>query len=182
MSAARQVVGQHGLAGSSIQMIADRAGISRPTVYRRWRNLEAVVVAAIADLEEELQPTLKDPPNGDLPMAAATAYQFLVTGPRAGFLRAVLETSTREPPTEAALQQSVLSPMTLYLEAAAAGVPQDDGGATAAEMARAVMDRLLLRMAQGQSDRDAGSIASTVTLIQTTYTGRSTSERAVEPT
>jgi AcrR family transcriptional regulator len=37
-------VGLHGL---TIGAIAARAGVGRPTVYRRWRSLEALVVAAL---------------------------------------------------------------------------------------------------------------------------------------
>ena len=42
LDAARDVFGQRGFAGASMRAIADAAGVSRPTVYARYKNKEAV--------------------------------------------------------------------------------------------------------------------------------------------
>ncbi len=39
---------EHGIDGASIEQIAERAGVARTTVYRRWSSKEALLAQAIA--------------------------------------------------------------------------------------------------------------------------------------
>ncbi|MFT4977259.1 MAG: AcrR family transcriptional regulator [Myxococcota bacterium] len=63
LDAARDVFGQRGFAGTSIRAIADAAGVSRPTVYARYKNKEAIFRAvyqrtfdaALASVQAALQ-------------------------------------------------------------------------------------------------------------------------------
>jgi len=45
MSATWALVGEHGLAGTSMSRIADRVGISRATLYRYFPDVDAIVAA-----------------------------------------------------------------------------------------------------------------------------------------
>jgi AcrR family transcriptional regulator len=56
-----ELLAEVGLHGMTIEAIAARAGVSRPTVYRRWRNREEIVIAA---LTAAVRP-LRDPDTGD---------------------------------------------------------------------------------------------------------------------
>lgn len=49
---------RHGLAGLSLASVAAAAGTTRPAIYRRWANKEALVVDAISRLAQV------DPPDG----------------------------------------------------------------------------------------------------------------------
>ena len=49
MTAAMQELAEYGYAGMSAARIADRAGVNRTTVHRRWPNLEDLVSEALLD-------------------------------------------------------------------------------------------------------------------------------------
>lgn len=50
LSAAREVVALVGVRAASMSAIADRAGVGKPTIYLRWPNLGALVLAAVHDV------------------------------------------------------------------------------------------------------------------------------------
>lgn len=47
--AARELLGRGGLTAVTIEAIAQRAGVSRPTIYRYWPNAPAVAMAAFLE-------------------------------------------------------------------------------------------------------------------------------------
>jgi len=51
LAAARDVVAEVGLRNVTMSAIADRAGCGKPTIYLRWPNAQAVVVAALGALD-----------------------------------------------------------------------------------------------------------------------------------
>ena len=48
LQAALKLFIEHGIDGASIEQIAERAGVARTTVYRRWSSKEALLAQAIA--------------------------------------------------------------------------------------------------------------------------------------
>ena len=66
LATTRQHLGVHGLAGLSIAAVADEAGTTRPSLYRRWPNKLSLAVAAVADLAEIDPPIPTDDPFADL--------------------------------------------------------------------------------------------------------------------
>jgi AcrR family transcriptional regulator len=70
---ALDLFGEHGVSGTSLQMIADVLGVTKAAVYHQFRTKEAIVVAAV-DLElAKLEPALEaaEAHRGD-PSALAT--------------------------------------------------------------------------------------------------------------
>jgi AcrR family transcriptional regulator len=56
MSAALELFIDNGIAGMSIEQVAKRAGVGKPTVYRRWATKERLVADAIeADVGSDLE-------------------------------------------------------------------------------------------------------------------------------
>lgn len=53
MKAARDLVRRHGYADVTIAMIADKAGVGRQTVYRRWRSKADLVLDSYLESAEE---------------------------------------------------------------------------------------------------------------------------------
>lgn len=47
--ATRAVVAEVGVRAASMSAIAERAGVGKPTIYLRWPNLGALVLAAVHD-------------------------------------------------------------------------------------------------------------------------------------
>ncbi|KUH83060.1 MULTISPECIES: TetR/AcrR family transcriptional regulator [unclassified Mycobacterium] len=50
MRAALELFIEHGIAGMSIEQVAKRAGVGKPTIYRRWSGKEPLVADAIEAL------------------------------------------------------------------------------------------------------------------------------------
>jgi len=51
LSAARALLREFGVAGLTMEAVAERAGVGKPTVYRWWPNRHAVAMAALMDAE-----------------------------------------------------------------------------------------------------------------------------------
>jgi AcrR family transcriptional regulator len=53
-AAARALLEERGIDGTTIDAIARRAGVARATVYRRWPNKDALIAQLIRDLKPDL--------------------------------------------------------------------------------------------------------------------------------
>ena len=109
LEAALEMIGAGGLARLSMDQLADRAGVSRATVYRLFPGKAALfagVVHAYSPLDAvtELMPRIQDqPPSVVMPELARTVYRTIYSGGenRVGLLRALIfEVSGLSPDTE----------------------------------------------------------------------------------
>lgn len=83
MDAALEVLQDEGFAGLTIDSIADRAGVSKATIYRRWESKETLLVDAVARVVEAV--VIED--TGDIRhdlTAAVRGMCSFVTDTRAG--------------------------------------------------------------------------------------------------
>jgi AcrR family transcriptional regulator len=89
-----------GYAELSIERIAERSGVNKTTIYRRWQTKEAVLAAAIDDVAAEVFPI---PATGSIDEDLRTFGRGLVDfltndSPRvAGVVRALFSDAAREP-------------------------------------------------------------------------------------
>lgn len=61
MGAALELFIEHGIAGMSIAQVARRAGVGKPTVYRRWSGKEQLIADAIeAHVSADVQWSIRD--------------------------------------------------------------------------------------------------------------------------
>src|ERR1700744_5204428 len=52
LAAARPILDEAGITGLTMEGIAARAGVGKPTIYREWPNAHAVAMAALMSSEE----------------------------------------------------------------------------------------------------------------------------------
>src|SRR5471030_1192097 len=74
LKAAVEVLGQHGVAGTTIPRIAAHAGLTPGAVYRRFRNkdvlLETAILRILEDQRKHLRLTLSVETTAEIPLPA----------------------------------------------------------------------------------------------------------------
>jgi AcrR family transcriptional regulator len=76
----RRHLAEYGYAAMSLVAIAEDAGTTRPTIYRRWPTKADLATAAVAALAEASTPPVTDDPYADL-CAELTAFRRGITRP-----------------------------------------------------------------------------------------------------
>ncbi|KWX67508.1 TetR family transcriptional regulator [Mycobacterium sp. NAZ190054] len=65
MNAAMELIGRHGVGGTSLQMIADTVGVTKAAIYYQFRTKEEIVIAVtaheLASLEEAVEDAEAEP-------------------------------------------------------------------------------------------------------------------------
>jgi AcrR family transcriptional regulator len=59
LAAALQLFGEHGVSGTSLQMIADRIGVTKAAVYHQFHSKEEIVLGVLAPAMESLHASLE---------------------------------------------------------------------------------------------------------------------------
>lgn len=85
----RRHMASRGLNGLSIAAVAEEAGTTRPSIYRRWPTRLDLALAAVADLAEIAPPTPTDDPFGDL-VAELEHFRHCITDASALALAGVM--------------------------------------------------------------------------------------------
>ncbi|MCD9623263.1 TetR/AcrR family transcriptional regulator [Rhabdothermincola salaria] len=125
MSATIELVGRHGVRGTTIAAIADRAGVGKATIYRRWPTKTELVLAALSTLT--LRPPVPDTGTvrGDL-----HAYQRfslrLMTGPRGDVLPSLLSAAFEQPELREAWGRYLVSRRAVLREILVRGVERGE--------------------------------------------------------
>ena len=74
---------EHGYEGMSVEAVAERAGVGKTTIYRRWPSKQDLVVAAMDTLLEDVHPTSTGDTEADLVTLVGRAHDF-ITRTKAG--------------------------------------------------------------------------------------------------
>ena len=97
LHAAVELLCQEGFAGTSVEAVAERAGVSKATIYRRWPTREDLLLAAGG----EMGPCPPDPDCGDLRQELLVLIGALVSiigdSPIGALLPATVEEAARNP-------------------------------------------------------------------------------------
>jgi AcrR family transcriptional regulator len=112
LRATTELLAERGLAGTSIEEVAARAGVGKATIYRRWPSRGVLALDAFLAEFAGLQP-LSDTGTlrGDL-LAALTGWVRAVTRTRAGpVLAGLVGEAQRDPVLAAAWRDRVLEPL-----------------------------------------------------------------------
>jgi AcrR family transcriptional regulator len=104
LRAAADLLVESGIEGVELAAVAERAGVGKSTVYRRWGSVAALVADLLVDMADTSSP---HPATGSLSndlLAAAKLIRRTLTDPRQGPLfKAIIATATCDPTTANAL-------------------------------------------------------------------------------
>lgn len=81
LEATRRLLAEYGYEKMSIAAVAERAGATRPTIYRRWKSKEDLVVSAVSTLAATGPDTVPDDPWERL-VAELKAMHKAISRPR----------------------------------------------------------------------------------------------------
>lgn len=121
IQAALEIAADHGVGGATTQAIADRVGIAQPTVFRHFKNRNAIFEAAVSGIAEALFRNVAGLLEGyepaDVRLRELIRRQLRFIGRRRGVPRLLFSDRLHiEIPT---LRQAVLGVMDRYVNAVA---------------------------------------------------------------
>ena len=122
--AALRLIAEHGYAATSIERIAAQAGVSRPTIYRRYPNREALLVAAIAGVFGEANPVAPDGTDArdNVRTLLVRTMRMLRRAPIGGVVRAIVPELGRNPELRRLTRSLLRRRRTLMEQAIQAGI------------------------------------------------------------
>ena len=109
VTATQRLLGEVGYEALSIAAVAERAGTTRPAVYRRYGDKASLAIAAISALATTLSPEPGDDAFEDL-VAELTAFRKGITGVNGLALAAVALSDATDEAVRSAYQAEVVAP------------------------------------------------------------------------
>lgn len=96
--AAGELLLEHGVDGTTVDAVAERAGVGKATVYRRWASKEELALAAFSILADGEMPSVNTGSLvGDLTEIYAMLIEFARDVEGAAFLRLMAAETARDP-------------------------------------------------------------------------------------
>ena len=96
LAATLELAGQHGIAGMSMDTVAQRAGVSKATIYRRWTSKEALVLDALASALRPFDDVDTGTLHGDLTLYLGELAERMGSGPLNDVLPHLIEVSCHD--------------------------------------------------------------------------------------
>ena len=108
LDAALALIAERGVDGLRVDDIADRAGVGKAAIYRRYRSRDEVLVAAVANLVGEIAIPDSGSTEKDLLALMRNAVELYSRQPAADAMRAVVAAMNRDPAVGAATREGFL--------------------------------------------------------------------------
>jgi|SoiMethySBSTD1v2_1073268.scaffolds.fasta_scaffold765553_2 AcrR family transcriptional regulator len=121
LEAALELAAADGLAGFSVDAVAQRAGVSKATIYRRWSTKEQMVMDAIHELAVPGETPDTGSLRGDLDVFFADICAGMQRGPGGDLMAQLVMAARTQPEVMAVLKQKMASrrrPLAVALERA----------------------------------------------------------------
>jgi len=109
LEATLDVVAEVGLAGFTVEAVAQRAGVGKATIYRRWKGKEDLVAEALRSVAQTPRVPDTGSVRGDIAAGARAAVQRLSTDAFRVLPRLLAETGD-DPELRAAVDDALLRP------------------------------------------------------------------------
>jgi AcrR family transcriptional regulator len=118
LAAADEVFAREGLAGMTVDAVAQSAGVGKATIYRWWPNKAAIVMEALlASTEAEVFVPMSPFPEEDL-IAKIRRTVALFRGPKGRVVASLLGLAQSDPEIAEAYRQHLLGPRRAAMRAA----------------------------------------------------------------
>jgi AcrR family transcriptional regulator len=115
LDATLRMVGEHGVAGTTIEGVAAEAGVGKTTIYRRWPNKSDLILAAISDIVPPGPPPDTGSMAGDMAALAETQRRRLAGARLSGIVPRVLAESMSDPDLHRDYVERVIEPFRAML-------------------------------------------------------------------
>ncbi len=118
LEATLQLAGEVGINGMSMDDLAQRAGVSKATIYRRWPSKEALVLDALASAIRPFDLVDTGSARGDLEAYLGELGRRMQTGRSSDVLPDLISASVRDPALRESLDEWVRhrrQPLTVIL-------------------------------------------------------------------
>ena len=84
LNAALALLAESGFEGMSVEAVAERAGVGKATIYRRWKSKQELVAAALATIDAQVALPDTGSTRGDLQELVRTYYRVTTAGTALG--------------------------------------------------------------------------------------------------
>jgi TetR/AcrR family transcriptional regulator len=115
IDAAQEIFARDGFVGATMQEIADKVGIQRPSLFYHFRNKEALFVAAHEQVFARIEPVFRESlvPDGDpfVQLDRVTRTVLAVMAEQPGFARMVARTAVDRHPAAVRIVRGYLQPL-----------------------------------------------------------------------
>jgi AcrR family transcriptional regulator len=109
IQATLDLIAAHGIAGLTTDAVAQRAGISKATMYRRWRSKQQLVVDAVAALVSDIAVPDTGSTRGDLVALMAGAVEVYAGSREAAVMPSLIDAMSRDDALAAAVRDTFLA-------------------------------------------------------------------------
>jgi AcrR family transcriptional regulator len=168
-TATLDLLGEVGYDGVTVRAIAQRAGVSLATMYRRWPTKAALVIDAAASYSNPSQPKRRgDDPTRNL-TAIAEALVDLLSGERRGLVPTIVSQATHDPQLAETLRAQIVRPRLAAITEQVAALPgaNPDRVDDAAELLVATLFLRVMVRGATPSRSDLRRVVETVTICAT---------------
>lgn len=88
---------ERGIAGTTIEAVAERSGVAKTTIYRQWDSQPALVLDAFASVQQPPADPDTGTLRGDLVELLTGFARALSAGPATGLMFALIDAAERDP-------------------------------------------------------------------------------------
>lgn len=107
LAATLELAGEVGFGGMSMDVVAERAGVSKATIYRRWSSKEALVLAALRSAIGPLDDVDLGSVRADLEAYLGDLSERMKSGKMSDLLPHLIEVSVADPQVRCSLDDYV---------------------------------------------------------------------------
>jgi AcrR family transcriptional regulator len=109
IAATLELIADRGIGGVTTNAVAERAGISKATMYRRWRSKDELVVDALAALVNEITVPDTGSTRADLRALMGSAVEVYSGSVEAGVMPSLVDAMSRDAELARAVREGFLA-------------------------------------------------------------------------